>query len=175
MRIRRLITVVALVITASATTTLSASAAPASPAVGVIVVQGVAKSRVGGVCHVRQRSAAGSHHFGTVHQHELVVLPRPQPISPVRCRRQTRIRRSEQDVRSRLQRRPLQLETPNDSSTYVVVAVGDSTTGLVLLSNQAGTGFMAPNGRGLDVKVLASAVLPDDGWATCFNATGICI
>jgi len=175
-RIRRLITVVALVITASAATALSASAAPASPAAASSWFKVWLRAGSGGGCATfasdqrlapiisepctstnwwYYRDLNQSVPFGVGDKLEFVDQSKTFALG--------------------FSGGLFKLETPNDSSTYVVVTVGDNATGLVLLSNQAGTGFMAPNGRGLDVKVLASAALPDDGWAACFNATGICI
>ena len=166
MRIRRLITIVALVITASATTTISASAAPASPAAASSWFKAWLRAGSGGGCATfasdqrlapiisepctsanwwYYRDLSQSVPYGLGDALEFVDQSKTFALG--------------------FSGGLFKLETPNDSSTYVVVAVGDNTTGLVILSNQGRTGYMAPNGRGIDVKVLANAALPGDGWA----------
>lgn len=175
MRIRRLITIVALVITASAIMTHSASAAPASPAAASPWFKVWLRAGSGGGCATfasDQRLAPiisepctstnwwyfrdlnQSVPFGVGDGLEFVDHNKTFALG--------------------FSGGLFKLETPSDSSTYLVVAVTNNTTDLALLTNQAGTGFMAPNGRGLDVKVLTNATFPDDGWAACVNATGIC-
>jgi hypothetical protein len=175
MRIRRLITIVALVITASATTTLSASAAQASPRAASPWFKVWLRAGSGGGCATfasdQRLAPIISEPCTSTNWWWYRDISQSVPFSVG-----DNLEFVDQNKTFALgfSGGLFKLETPSDSSTYLVVDLTESTSDLALLINQAGTGFMAPNGRGLDVKVLANATFPDDGWAPCINATGIC-